>query len=453
MLGETLTGQSPAIDYSKADFYSDVALVDDPHSYFDYLRDIGPVTPLPHRNVMAVTGYEETVQLMLDTENFSAINAVTGPIPGLPFEPKGDDIHDLLPEFRKKMAFTDQVVTQDGHRHSDLRSILATLFTPSRLKALEPSLRTTSDTLINEFAKDGKVDLVRQYGGPYATLIIADLLGVPERDRKRFRDWLSNAIPAEMNAEPEDMLKSPFAKVGKRMFALLGQRRLMMRPGFRVFRGLLGYGKHDASGREDILNELAMAKFPDGSTPSLVDITALGAFLFGAGQDTTNRLLANAFRVIAERPDVQQELREKPQRIPAFLEEVLRFEGSVKSGARLCVRTTTLGGVEVKAGTTMLMSHMAANRDPRRFENPHEFNMDRPRAKEHLAFGRGAHTCIGAPLARREVIISIERLLARMGNIRLSEEHHGPEANHRFTYEPTYILRALRELHLEFDPR
>ena len=86
-------------------------------------------------------------------------------------------------------------------------------------------------------------------------------------------------------------------------------------------------------------------------------------------------------------------------------------------------------------------------------ENPHAFDMDRPRIKEHLAFGRGAHTCIGAPLARREVAISIERLLARMGNIRLSEKHHGPENDRRYFYEPTYILRAMRALHLEFDPQ
>jgi cytochrome P450 len=149
---------------------------------------------------------------------------------------------------------------------------------------------------------------------------------------------------------------------------------------------------------------------------------------------------------------VQAELRANPKRINDFIEEILRFDGSVKSGGRLCVRTTTVGRVEIKAGTTILLSHMAANRDPARFADPHHFDMDRPKIKEHLAFGRGAHTCIGAPLARREVAVSIERLLARMGNIRLSEAHHGPQGARRFDYEPTYILRALKHLHLEFDP-
>jgi cytochrome P450 len=434
-------------DYATADFYTDTSLVDDPHSYFDYLRDRNPVTHLPHRNVVAVTGYEETIQVMLDTEHFSSVNAVNGPLPGLPFEPEGDDITEQVKAARDKIAYSDQVVTQDGGRHADLRSILATLFTPSRLKALEPSLRATADEMIDEFAADGKVDLVGQYGGPYATLIIAQLLGVPADDRKLFREYLKDAVPAEIGGEEVDMANSGFARIGKHIFGYMTMRRMLNKPLVKSVRGLFGAGKD-----EDILTELALAKFPDGSSPSLVDITGLGAFLFGAGQDTTNRLLSNGFRIIAERPDIQEELRADPARIPAFLEELLRFEGSVKSGGRLCVKTTTIGGVEIKAGTTILLSHMAANRDPRRFENPHEFNMHRPRAKEHLAFGRGAHTCIGAPLARKEVTISIERLLARMGNIRLSEAHHGPEGNRRFDYEPTYILRALKNLHLEFTP-
>ena len=432
--------------FETADFYTDTALVDDPHAYFHFLRNQAPVTRLPQRNVMAITGYDETVQVMLDTEHFSSVNAVTGPIPGLPFEPVGDDISDALESHRKDIAFSDQIVTVDGKRHADLRSIMAMLFTPSRLKALEGKLRENADGLIDEFAADGKVDLVAQYGGPYATMVISDLLGVPDADRRKFRDWLQNSIPAEIGATPDDMAKNPIAKIGKRIFTLLAQRRVLDNPPGRVLRKL-------ARARDDILTELAKARYPDGSKPTLVDITGIGAFLFGAGQDTTNRLLANAFKVIATRPDIQQELRDNPARISDFLEEVLRFDGSVKAGARMCKRTTTIGGVEIKAGTTLLLTHMGANRDPRKFPNPDVFDMNRPRIKEHVAFGRGAHTCIGSPLARSEVRVSIERLLARMGNIRLSQAHHGSGSALHFQYEPTYILRALHALHLEFDPQ
>ena len=94
----------------------------------------------------------------------------------------------------------------------------------------------------------------------------------------------------------------------------------------------------------------------------------------------------------------------------------------------------------------------AANRDPRRFECPHEFRIDRPNAAAHVAFGRGAHSCPGGPLARSEGRVSLERILERMRNIRLSEEHHGPPGARRFSYEPTWVLRGLTKLHLEFDP-
>jgi cytochrome P450 len=434
-------------NYETADFYTDATLVDDPHAYFHFLRDKGPVVPLPRRGVVAVMGYEETVQVMLDTEHFSSINAVTGPIPGLPFEVTGDDISAQLEANRSKIPFADQIVTEQGERHSKLRSITARLFTPSRLKALEPKLRDTADALIDEFAADGRVDLVKQFGGPYATLVIADLLGVPDKARRDFRNWLEHAVPAEIGAEvrPEDMMNSPFARIGKAMFKFLTIRRVLSAPPLSWLKGL--FGVRD----DDILTEIALARYPDGSKPGIVDITALSAFMFGAGQDTTNRLLANGFRVIATRPDIQQALRDEPARIPDFIEELLRYDGSVKSGGRMCQKSTTVGGVEIKAGTTILLSHMAANRDPRRFADPDRFDMDRPKLKEHLAFGRGAHTCVGAPLARREVAVSIERLLARMGNIRLSPAHHGAQGD-TFDYEPTYILRAMRSLHLEFDP-
>lgn len=427
--------------YENADWYTDVSLVDDPHAYFDFLRAHGPVVRLPHRKAVAVVGYEETVQLMLDTEHFSEINAVTGGLAELPFVPEGDDITEQLEAHRKQMAFADQIVTESGSRHADLRSILARLFTPSRLKALQPQLLATAEGLIDEFHADGKVNMVRQYGGPYGALVISDLLGLSEETRQKFRALLEGAIPVPMDASPEEMMKNPLVGVGKDLFKLIAQRRITNLPLLRV---LLSH--------EDILSDLARATYPDGSKPTLVDLTSLAAFLFGAGQDTTNRLLANGFKIIATRPDIQQQLRDDPKRIEDFIEELLRFDGSVKSAGRICKKTTTLGGVEIKAGTPILASHMAANRDPARFADPGTFDMDRPKIKEHLAFGRGAHTCIGAPLARREVATSIERLLARMGNVRLSEAHHGPEGTRRFEYEPTYVLRALRNLHLEFDP-
>ena len=131
---------------------------------------------------------------------------------------------------------------------------------------------------------------------------------------------------------------------------------------------------------------------------------------------------------------------------------MLRYESPIKSNFRLAARTTTVADVELPAGTNVLVMNGAANRDPRRFEDPNEFHLDRPNVGEHVAFGRGIHACPGAPLARAEARIALERLLARLRNIRIDPEHHGPSADRRYEWEPTFLLRRLRALHVEFTP-
>jgi len=204
--------------------------------------------------------------------------------------------------------------------------------------------------------------------------------------------------------------------------------------------------------REDVLTGLATAKFPDGSTPKVIDAVRIASNLFAAGQETTVRLLGAALQLIGERPDLQKQLREDRSLIPNFIEETLRIESPVKGDFRLARVATTVGGVAIPAGTTVMVLNGAANRDPRRFENPGEFRPDRANAREHLSFGLGIHSCPGAPLARAETRVSLERLLDRMGDIRISEAEHGPARARRYEYVPTYILRGLSKLHLEFEP-
>jgi cytochrome P450 len=163
-------------------------------------------------------------------------------------------------------------------------------------------------------------------------------------------------------------------------------------------------------------------------------------------------LLSAAVRLIAEDSGLQPLLREDASRIPLFIEETLRTESPVKSDFRLVRRSTTLADVHVPAGATVLLLPGAANRDPRRFENPAEFQIERRNAREHIAFGRGIHTCPGAPLARAEGRITVESFLGRAADIRICEAEHGPADARRYDYEPTYQLRGLTELHLEFNP-
>jgi cytochrome P450 len=205
-----------------------------------------------------------------------------------------------------------------------------------------------------------------------------------------------------------------------------------------------------ANPRDDILTGLATAKYPEGDTPEIIDVVKSATFLFAAGQETTTKLLSAAMRVLAENPAVVERLRNDRTRIPNFVEEMLRMESPVKSAFRLAKKDTVLAGVEIPAGTILMINPGAINRDPRRFECPHEFDIDRHNVREHLAFSRGAHSCPGGPLARVEGRVSIERILDRMTNIALDPEFHGPDRD-QFNYEPTFILRGLTEIHITFD--
>jgi cytochrome P450 len=303
------------------------------------------------------------------------------------------------------------------------------LITPKRLKENEDFMWRLSDRVIDEFVADGRCELIRGYAKPFAMLVIADLLGVPEEDHEMFR---RNMGAGNLGSHEGELEQNPLEFLYERFAAYVEDRR--------------------REPRADVLTGLATATFPDGSVPEVLDVVRIAANVFAAGQETTVRLLGTALQLIAERPDLQQLLRDERERIPNFVEEVLRFESPVKGDFRLSRVPVTVGGVDLPAGTTVMVLNGAANRDPRRFENPTEFQVDRANARQHLAFGFGSHVCPGAPLARAEARVTIERLLDRMGDIRIAEEHHGPADARRYEYAPTYILRGLQALHLEFTP-
>ncbi len=202
--------------------------------------------------------------------------------------------------------------------------------------------------------------------------------------------------------------------------------------------------------REDVLTGLATATFPDGSTPEVIDVVRVATNVFSAGKETTVRLLGSALKILAERPDIQQLLRRERDRVPNFIEETLRIESPVKGDFRLSRVASAVGGVDIPAGTTLMVLNGAANRYPNQFHEPDTFDPVRPNARRHIAFGRGIHSCPGAPLARGEARVTLERLLDRTTDIRIAEDKHGHAEGRHYRYVPTFILRGLTELHLEF---
>ncbi|KZS81501.1 cytochrome [Mycobacterium persicum] len=421
-------------DYHSIDFFTDPSLVPDPYPYFDYLRGKNPVLRLPHYGVVAVTGYDEATAVYKDTDSFSNCVALGGPFPPLPFVPEGDDINAQIDQNRQKFPMYEHMVTMDPPDHTRARSLLSRLLTPSRLKQNEEFMWRLADRQLDEFLGNGRCEFISEYSKPFATLVIADLLGVPEDDHKEFRVMLGAERPGGRvgGLDHESVGINPLQWLDEKFSSYIADRRRQP--------------------REDVLTALATAKYPDGSTPEILDVVRSATFLFAAGQETTAKLLSAALQVLVDRPVIQQRLREDRSLIPAFIEESLRLESPVKSDSRLARRATTVAGVDIPAGTVVMVLPGAVNRDPRRFDNPHEFRLDRRNVREHMAFARGVHSCPGAPLSRVEGRVSIERILDRMADIAADETKHGPADDRRYRYEPTYILRGLTELHLTFTP-
>ena len=162
--------------------------------------------------------------------------------------------------------------------------------------------------------------------------------------------------------------------------------------------------------------------------PELLEVVRPATFLFAAGQETVTKLLSAAVQTLGDRPEYFRiSCATDRELIPAFIEEALRMQSPTKVDFRLARKTTTLGGVHIPAGTVVMLCLGAANRDPRKFENPHEFRLDRKNVREHIAFGRGIHTCAGAPLARVEGQITVHRLLDRMHDITIDETVTWPD--------------------------
>jgi cytochrome P450 len=420
-------------EFETANFFADRSIQDDPYPYFDWVRAQSPVWREPNYGLYIITGHPEAMAIYGDPASFpandppsgtfSSCNVVSGKFVKFssPFE--GDDISEIIVKCRDELPFSDQLPSFDPPNHTAHRHLLMRLITPKRLKENEDFMWEFADHLIDRFFNEGSFEMVGAYAEPFTLTVIADLEGVPESDHSLFRERLSTAH--------EDVSHKPLEFLYDRFSEYIEDRR--------------------REPRSDVLSGLATATFPDGSTPNVKDAALLAANLFAGGQETTVRLLSFALRMLGERPDLQEQVRADRDRIPNFIEETLRLESPLRTQFRMARVRTTLGGVEIPAGGTVMLVPGACNRDPRLFEDPATFDIDRPNARQHIAFGHGIHTCAGAPLARAEGRVTINRFLDRTTDITISEEHHGPAGDRRYEYLPTFFLRGLQTLYLDVE--
>jgi len=406
------------------DFFSDPELIQEPAPYYAALRELGPVVREPHHGVFLISGIEEILAVYADLESFSSIAAPLGPFIPLPKPAAGESLADVVKNRRAEIPLSDLLVTLDPPSHGRHRALLTKLFTPNRLKENEEFMWTLADRLIDEFADRSEAEFCGAYAGPFTLLVIADLLGVPREDHETFRGWLGKNVAGDTEGKG----------AGDQVFANLY-------PYFTRY-----IEKRRAAPGDDVMSQLATARFPDGGLPEVMDVVRIAAIMFAAGQETTARLLGTGMRILAEQPALADELRANPEAIRNFIEECLRLESPIKGPFRLALRDTKLAGVDIPAGSILMAMNGAANRDPRVFADGDRFDAKRANARRNIAFGHGEHFCPGASLARTEARISFERLLARLDDFRLVD----PSA---LSYAPSFLIRGLNDLPLRFRRR
>jgi cytochrome P450 len=421
-------------EFEEVNFFTNRAVQDDPYAYFDWVRAQSPVWREPNYGMYIITGHPEAMAVYGDPASFppndvpsgtfSSCNVVCGSFQkfSAPFE--GDDVSDIIIKCRDELPFSDQLPAFDPPTHTAHRHLLMRLITPKRLKENEDFMWQFADRLIDGFLDTGTFEMVGAYAEPFTLTVIADLEGVPESDHSLFRERLSTAHVA--------VTHKPLEFLYERFTDYIEDRR--------------------RNPRQDVLTGLAAATFPDGSTPEVKDAALIAANLFAGGQETTVRLLSFALRMLGERPDLQKLVRDDRSLIPNFIEETLRLESPLRTQFRMTRVRTELAGVDLPAGSSLMLVPGACNRDPRMFENPYEFDIHRANARQHIAFGFGIHTCAGAPLARAEGRVTVNRFLDRTSDITISEKEHGPPGARTYEYLPTFFLRGLRRLHLDLVP-
>ena len=260
--------------------------------------------------------------MLTNTHDFSAM-LNPDPVAPMRFEPEGDDITAQI-EAAMGTGPMDLMVSYDGKMHADARSLLNPLFVPSRLKANEEFMRGLADEMVREMVAKGGCEMITDMATPFVTLVIADLLGVPADDRQKFREIIdSGPPPGNMDAGDQPQSMHPLMIMAGYFMRYMAERR--------------------ASPQDDILTELALSKYPDGTTPGEMEPVKTAMFLFAAGQDTSAKLIGNSLRRLCEDPALQAQLRADPSQIGPFLEEVLRLEGSVKANFRLAKRNCRIG--------------------------------------------------------------------------------------------------------------
>lgn len=334
--------------------------------------------------------------------------------------------HEALSSAESQARYRVHLATMnaaDPPDHTRLRKFVSRAFTPRALTAWQAAINEVADELVDGIIARGRTEMVTDLAKPLPNRLIAMMLGIPQHDHARFLAWSDAIVEGSF---------APLTPQGLILTARSGRATAAMR---RNLDRLIRDRRRDPG--DDLISMMTGADGHDVLTDDEVFWSA--AMLIGAGSETTTNLLSGLFLTLAQQPDLYAQLRANPELIPAAIEEQLRMGSPVQGFYRTATRDYTIGSQTIPAGARVLLLFAAANRDPRHFDDPDTFNLNRTPC-DHLAFGGGIHYCLGTPLTRLEASRVLTQLLPRVETIRLAGDY-------RYLDNPT--MRGLEHLPLE----
>ena len=395
----------------------DPAFKADPYPTYSELRSSAPVhrVTLPDgRGVWLITRYEDVLAVFKDGRFVKNWRKVLTP----------EQLAQIPPMPEVMEPLSTNMLDTDPPDHTRLRALVSKAFTPRLIEQMRPRVQAIADTLLDAVQDRGEMDLIDDYAFPLPIIVIAELLGVPAEDRDRFREWSDAAVSGDASQEYLEKVLIPH------MQAFTDYLRQM-------------FEEKRKNPGEDLISALVRAD-EAGEKLSEDELFGMVFLLLVAGHETTVNLIGNGVLALLQHPDQLEKLRDDPSLIKYAVEELLRYDGPVETSTeRFAREDVRIGETVIPRGEMVLVVIAAADRDPDRFPDPDALDITRSDNK-HLAFGKGIHHCLGAPLARMEGQIAIATLLRRMPELRLKGS---PES---LSWRSGMVLRGLQGLPVEF---
>ena len=388
-------------------------IVRDPYPVLTRMREEGPVFYLPELDHYIVTRYDDIEAVLLDRETWSASNASS------PLNAVCPAAQDVLNAGYKRVPTLNNA---DPPRHGPMRKAVLACMTPRRLNALEPTLRAYAENLVKAFQDEPVVDFVSEFAFPFPGFAAFSLLGFPEEDTDQLKEWSRTRVLLTYGKLTEaEQVETAGDIVAMWQYVENQVARRVVERGDDLTSDLVSYSE---------------------SKPDLVtqfDVVNMVYSMALAGHETTCNTIGSGLFALLRNRDQWQLLVDRPELIPNAVEEILRFDGPVINHRRNAKVDTEIGGVPIPAGSRVMLCFASADHDPAHFDDGDEFLVERADAELHLAFGKGPHLCLGAPLGRLETRIALELLTTMTPEMELVPDQ-------TIEYSPNALFRGLKAL-------